>query len=100
MDRFEERSSKHITEGKGLITWQKTKQDLRKKVGATEYAKWIDGLRVVADVDGVVMIAARDRLTHDRVQSEYRETLIRSGVLGMRDIGQLGLFVGLTRLPT
>ena len=75
MDRFEERNSKHITEGKGLITWQKTKQDLKKKVGATEYAKWIDDLRFVADVDGVVMIAARDRLTHDRVQSEYRRDI-------------------------
>ncbi len=75
MDRFEERNSNHVNEGKGLLTWQKTKQDLKKKVGNTEYTKWIDDLRFVADVDGVVMIAARDRLTHDRVQSEYRRDI-------------------------
>ena len=58
-----------------MLTWQKTKQDLKKKVGKTEFTKWIEDLRFVADVDGVVMIAARDRLTHDRVQSEYRRDI-------------------------
>jgi len=75
MDRFTERNSNDLNESKGLLTWRKTKEDLKKKVGTTEYSKWIDGLRFVADVDDTILIAARDRLTHDRVQSEYRRDI-------------------------
>lgn len=75
MDRHEERSSKQFIEGKGPVTWQKAKVDLKKKIGETGYSKWIDGLRFVADVDNTVLIAARDKLTFDRVEAEYRRDI-------------------------
>lgn len=75
MDRHEERNSTQQKTGKGKVTWQQTKEDLKKKIGNTDYSKWIKGLRFVAEVDGVVMIAAKDRYTHDRVQSEYRRDI-------------------------
>lgn len=75
MDRHEERNSREFNEGKGKVTWQQTKEDLKKKIGETNYSKWIEDLQFVAEVDGVVMIAAKDRFTHDRVQSEYRRDI-------------------------
>ena len=75
MDRQQERNSRLIIEGKGPVFWQKTKADLKKKIGNTDYSKWIEDLRFVAEVEDQIIIAARDRLTHDRVQSEYRRDI-------------------------
>lgn len=75
MNRNEERNSKPTKQIGGPASWQRTKTDLKKKIGSPDYSKWIDGLRFVAEVNGEIIIAAKDRLTFDRVQSLYRRDI-------------------------
>lgn len=67
-------SYKHIT---GHQVWQAVKAELESILSASDYTRWIEDLRLIAEVDGTFLIAARDRLSFDRVSGEHLRTVQR-----------------------
>jgi chromosomal replication initiator protein len=61
----------------GLQVWQTVCDTLKMRLGEAEYSRWIDGLRLVAEYDGTIIIAARDALTLDRVSANYQRLIER-----------------------
>ncbi|MAP96453.1 MAG: chromosomal replication initiator protein DnaA [Ponticaulis sp.] len=51
--------------------WNSVVEDLRKDVSASIFNKWIEGLEFVAEVDGVIQIAAATGIQRDRVNSDF-----------------------------
>ncbi|MGB3627832.1 MAG: DnaA/Hda family protein, partial [Henriciella sp.] len=57
--------------------WNAFLADARQIASTDDYDKWIQNLRFVAEVDKSVLIAARDRLTYDRISANHRPMLKR-----------------------
>lgn len=55
--------------------WTSVLDQVRADVTAEAYDKWLAAIRFVAEVDKDIVIAANDRLTFDRVTSEYLRAL-------------------------
>lgn len=51
--------------------WGSVLQQLGRNVSAAEYAKWLADLVLVAEVNGEILLAARDDLTRSRVEQDY-----------------------------
>ena len=62
---------------RGQDIWNTVLHDTRVQIPAEDYEKWISDLRFVAEVDDVVLIAARDQLAFDRINSNHRPLLKR-----------------------
>ncbi|MEM1087891.1 MAG: DnaA/Hda family protein [Pseudomonadota bacterium] len=56
--------------GAGMI-WDQVKSDLRGVLNAEDYTKWIAPLRFAAEIHGTMTIAARDRFTLDRANTDF-----------------------------
>ena len=60
---------------RGKELWQTVLRTARTEASAEDYDKWISDLRFVADDNGTVLIAARDQLACDRINSYHRPML-------------------------
>ncbi|WP_291055101.1 chromosomal replication initiator protein DnaA [Hyphomonas sp.] len=58
-------------EATGQRIWNGVRDVLRDKIAESEYDRWIEDLRLVADLNGEMIVAARDPLAFDRVTSQY-----------------------------
>ncbi len=65
----------HGETGLGPDIWMRVRNDLGRKIAPDEYAKWIRDLKFIAEVHGSILIAARDRLSYDRVDGDYRRLI-------------------------
>ena len=64
------------TEGRlGPEIWAHVRDDIRGKIPDDDFVKWIGDIKFIAEVDGSMLIAARDRLSFDRVHSEHRRMI-------------------------
>ena len=61
----------------GQEIWLTVKAHLATILNAADYDRWIDDLRLVAEVDGEMVIAARDPLSFDRVNGAHRHAIQR-----------------------
>ena len=61
----------------GVQVWQSVCETLKARLGEAEYSRWIEDLRLVAEYDGTIIIAARDALTLDRVSANYQRLIER-----------------------
>ena len=55
----------------GHMIWNDIRDVLRDKVSESEFTRWIADLRVVAEHNGEMIVAARDPLAFDRVSSQH-----------------------------
>lgn len=55
----------------GQMIWNDVRDVLRDKVAESEFSRWIEDLRLVAEHDGAMILAARDPLAFDRVSSQH-----------------------------
>jgi chromosomal replication initiator protein len=62
----------------GLSVWQATLEKLKRIVSPVDFDRWFSDLRLAAEVDGEMLIAARDRMTYDRIVNEHRFVLMRA----------------------
>ncbi len=58
-------------EATGQMIWNDVRDVLRDKVAESEFSRWIEDLRLVAEHDGAMILAARDPLAFDRVSSQH-----------------------------
>lgn len=86
MDRIQLTDSQHdtpstSTEGKttrpGKDIWTDVFARLEATLNAVDFSRWISGLRLIAEVDGAIVIAARDQLSFDRVTIEHKRQIQR-----------------------
>lgn len=71
-------TNKNATDAnRGREIWKTVLNDTRVQISAEDYDKWIADLRFVAEVDDVVLIAARDQLAFDRINNHHRPMLKR-----------------------
>jgi chromosomal replication initiator protein len=57
------------TSGQGV--WTLVQDALKDRLGESEYHRWIADLRLVAEEDGVMLLAARDPVGFDRICSQH-----------------------------
>ena len=71
---------KKMNKGKnapGKEIWLTVKAHLATILNTADYDRWIDGLRLVAEFNGEMVIAARDPLSFDRVYGAHRHAIQR-----------------------
>lgn len=61
----------------GKDIWGTVLNRLQKTVSQTDFNRWISDLRLIAEVDGNIVIAARDKLSFDRVTAEHKRQIQR-----------------------
>ncbi|MGH1421331.1 MAG: DnaA ATPase domain-containing protein [Hyphomonas sp.] len=61
----------------GKDIWADVLARLEATLNSVEFLRWISGLRLIAEVDGEILIAARDQLSYDRVTIEHRRQIQR-----------------------
>ena len=57
--------------------WAQVCDSMAQRVSAEDHARWIGDLRLIADVNGEVLVAARDRFSYDRVAADHMRALQR-----------------------
>ena len=62
----------------GQSIWKQVRAKLATVLNATDYDRWIEDLRLIAEVDGEIVIAARDPLAYDRVLAEHKRLIQRT----------------------
>ncbi|MEQ8298921.1 MAG: DnaA/Hda family protein [Hyphomonas sp.] len=62
----------------GQAIWKQVREKLATVLNATDYDRWIEDLRLIAEVDGEMVIAARDPLAYDRVVAEHKRLIQRT----------------------
>jgi len=70
-------SSKKIAKRPGQEIWTEVREHLRGILSEADFVRWIDDLKLVAEDDGKMIIAARDKLSHDRVVADHQRTIQR-----------------------
>ena len=61
----------------GQEIWASVLADLSRILSGVDYDRWISDLRLIAEVNDEIVIAARDRLSFDRVSADHRFTIQR-----------------------
>ena len=62
---------------RGRDIWKGVLKDTKGQISTEDYEKWISDLRFIAEVDDEVLVAARDQLAFDRINSNHRPLLKR-----------------------
>ena len=70
-------NSKKIEKRPGQAIWQAVRAHLRDILTETDFIRWVADLKLIAEVDGKIVIAARDRLSYDRVVADHRHAIQR-----------------------
>ena len=52
--------------------WREVKLRLKNAIGDDAVAKWIEDLRLIAEVDGEILIAARNRFIFERINRDFK----------------------------
>jgi chromosomal replication initiator protein len=60
---------------RGMDLWKTVLKTARQESSPNDFDKWISDLRFVADDNGTVLVAARDKLACDRINSHHRPML-------------------------
>ncbi|MFN7054356.1 chromosomal replication initiator protein DnaA [Hyphomonas sp.] len=55
----------------GQKVWALVQDALKDRLGEAEYSRWIADLRLAAEQDGTMLLAARDLVTFDRVSDQH-----------------------------
>lgn len=63
--------SSDTSETTGQRIWTSVRDVLKDKVEEAEFSRWIEDLRLVAEHNGEIILAARDPLAFDRVSSQH-----------------------------
>ena len=71
------KKDKTIKNTPGKEIWIAVKAHLASILNTADYDRWIDGLRLAAEFNGEIVIAARDPLSFDRVHGAHRHTIQR-----------------------
>lgn len=71
------RTKKKISTLPGQAIWQAVREHLKGILTEADYVRWIEDLKLIAEVEGKIVIAARDRLSFDRVSADHRHVLQR-----------------------
>lgn len=61
----------------GKDIWGDVFARLEATLNSVEFSRWISGLRLIAEVDGAIVIAARDQLSFDRVSVDHKRHIQR-----------------------
>lgn len=61
----------------GKEIWADVFARLEATLNTVDFVRWISGLRLIAEVDGSIVIAARDQLAFDRVTIEHKRQIQR-----------------------
>lgn len=61
----------------GLRVWDDVLAALESRLAADEFSRWILDLRLVAEVDGEMLLAARDAVALDRVNTRHKREIER-----------------------
>jgi chromosomal replication initiator protein len=61
----------------GAHIWTEVQDALMHRLTAADYMRWIADLRLIAEVDGEILIAARDKLAFDRVTADHKRLIQR-----------------------
>ena len=70
-------SKKTISNLPGQAIWQAVRERLKDILSTADYVHWIEDLKLIAEVERKIVIAARDRLSYDRVFADHRHTVQR-----------------------
>lgn len=70
-------TNKKISSLPGQAIWQAAREHLKEVLTTADFDRWIADLKLIAEVDGKIVIAARDRLSYDRVSADHRHILQR-----------------------
>lgn len=65
------------TELRGFAIWDQVAETIKTRVSASDYERWLQDLRFVAEVEGKIVIATRERLDYDRIANSAHMALIR-----------------------
>ncbi|MEZ5953260.1 MAG: DnaA/Hda family protein [Hyphomonas sp.] len=76
-ETVESGTSKKIAKRPGQDIWTEVRGHLQGIVSAADFARWIEDLKLVAEIDGRIVIAARDKLSYDRVAADHRHAIQR-----------------------
>lgn len=68
---------KNIPNLPGQAIWQAVREHLKDIISEADFVHWIGDLKLIAEVERKIVIAARDRLTYDRVFADHRHVLQR-----------------------
>ena len=71
------KTNKKISSLPGQAIWQAVREHLKEVLSTADYERWIADLKLIAEVDGKIVLAARDRLSFDRVSADHRHILLR-----------------------
>ena len=71
------KTNKKISSLPGQAIWQAVREHLKEVLSTADFQRWIADLKLIAEVDGKIVIAARDRLSYDRVSADHRHILQR-----------------------
>ncbi|MFN4024968.1 MAG: chromosomal replication initiator protein DnaA [Hyphomonas sp.] len=63
------------SETTGQRIWNAVRDALKEKVEEAEFSRWIEDLRLVAEHDGAMILAARDPLAFDRVSGQHLRSI-------------------------
>lgn len=55
--------------------WSSVQETLKDRLGEAEYQRWIADLRLVAEQDGEMVLAARDPVAFDRITSQHLRSI-------------------------
>lgn len=61
----------NTSEATGQMIWNTVRDVLQDKMAEAEFDRWIEDLRIVAELDGEMVLAARDPLAFDRVSGQH-----------------------------
>lgn len=70
-------SANKISTLPGQAIWLAVREHLKEILSTADYERWIADLKLIAEVDRKIVIAARDRLSYDRVSADHRHSLQR-----------------------
>jgi chromosomal replication initiator protein len=70
-------STENKTDKPGQTIWADVTKRLQSLLDAADYERWILDLRLIAEIDGEILIAARDRLAYDRVNVDHKRMIQR-----------------------
>lgn len=71
------KTNKKISGLPGQAIWQAVREHLKEVLSAADFERWIADLKLIAEVERKIVIAARDRLSYDRVSADHRHILQR-----------------------
>lgn len=74
---FEATECGTVSDATGQMIWTQVREILKDRIAESEFIRWIEDLRLVAEHNGEMILAARDLLAFDRVSSQHLRMIER-----------------------